>query len=347
MRSKLDDISHHPMIRSKSMLLSKGCRRLFSARSPINTRQSVGAIKQQLEKWLQHPKQWNNDQRIKVIRTVFQTYDMDPSAVDPTPYLERWRRENGHDESEAASIFQKFRSHGSPMVASVLLRTRLQFLTSAEEAVAIAKEFLSRHPQNEILYSILLHRLTELENADELILRELKSRNLRDTICFNIALRHFYKDSETIFKIVSIMKEMKVTPDSHSYEQLVHTYLHGKAPEKAVHSVVQIQDASVLAQATLQILKYYRDIVTVPSISITDKHQAVQAATKLCDYILPKVNAESKGTKIRMSQRISPFVGQSDCWGFLWIHTYIWAKPNKLEYCLNRSNGLLQTRLPL
>lgn len=287
-------------------MLSIGLRRrLFSTvkNSPVETRpRQLRDVIFRLKNWLDSPQKWTDDQRATVMNTLFQTYDADPSSINPAPFLERWRQENGHVESEAASIYQKFRFHESALVASILLRTRLQFVKSANQVMTATTEIISRHPQNAILYSILLQRLTEVDNSANYImqvLEELKSRQIQNaTICFNIALQYFYKDSEAVFKIIAMMKDMKnaAPPDAKTYEQLVHTYLHSNNSEAAENAARKIKnDPKVLAQATLQILKHYRDIVSTPAISITNKHKAVQSAAKLCDGIIPLVSKDSKG----------------------------------------------------
>jgi pentatricopeptide repeat protein len=275
---------------------------------------SLEEARRDLLEWAADPQRWSNVKKKNAMSLLFQVYDSHPFAVDPTPILERWQKESSgasttHQETEAADVYKKFRLHGNPVVASIVLTTRLQFIHTAKEVVEAAQEFLTRQPDNILLYGNVLQRLAVLgsnNNGDQTAgdhMRQFVNTMVQNgvpinVVCFNIMLRYFSSTSNTevIFEMIRLMKSCNVLPDHESYTQLVHAYLHAHQPEAAMKALLHIDQATNLAEAAIEILKYYRKIVTKNTSSFAQKREAVNAAKTVFERVGSRLSPKSKGT---------------------------------------------------
>jgi hypothetical protein len=280
--------------------------------------QNLEEARRLLQEWANEPQKWTYAKKRNAMNLLFQVYDSHPFAVNPAPILERWQRESGNstNENEAADVYRKFRSHGNPIVASIVLSTRLQFVNTAQEVVEAAQELLNRHPDNVLLYGNVLQRLAQLDVSDESAgdqMRRFVHKMVQqgvpiNVVCFNILLRYFTKQVDVVYELIGLMKSCQILPDFESYTQLVHTYIYAHKPEAAVRALLQIDKPSNLAESSLHVLKYYRGIVTLPASSFATKREAVNAATSLYEHVLPRLSSGSKGTFVFSSSycRFSP-----------------------------------------
>jgi hypothetical protein len=279
----------------------------FSKGDNASRPQNLEEARRLLQEWANEPQKWTYAKKRNAMNLLFQICDSHPFAVNPAPILERWQRESGNstNENEAADVYRKFRSHGNPIVASIVLTTRLQFVNTAKDVVEAAQELLNRHPDNVLLYGNVLQRLAQLDGDDESATGDLMRQFVHNmvqqgvpinVVCFNILLRYFTKQVDVVYELIGLMKSCQILPDYESYTQLVHTYIYAHKPEAAVRALLQIDKASNLAESSLHVLKYYRGIVTRPASSFATKREAVNAATALYEHVLPRLSSGSKGS---------------------------------------------------